>query len=89
MFIPDCQLTAFILDAAWVLIKDTSTLLCSLLSLPLSLSLTVSRSLSLTVSRSLSLSAFHSSPPYLEVDAGSVSEGDRLSAVRYLFRTLY
>lgn len=64
MFIPDCQLTAFILDPVCVLIKDSPTLLCLSPSLPLFLSAL------------LLLSSFHFIwSPYLEVDAGSVSEG--------------
>lgn len=62
LIIPDCQLTAFILDTVWALIKNTSTLVCLSLSLHLSALLFVSASRFIW-------------PLYLKVDAGSVSEG--------------
>lgn len=47
MFIPDCQLTAFILDTAWVLIKDTWARLCLSFSSSLCFSFSVCFSLHL------------------------------------------
>lgn len=62
LIIPDRQLTALILGTVWALIKNTSTLVCLSLSLHLSALLFVSASRFIW-------------PPYLKVDAGSVSEG--------------
>lgn len=75
MIIPDCQLTAFILDTVWALIKNTSTLLYL--------------SLSLSLSALLFVSASHFIwPPYLKVDAGSVSDGQVECCVLFVC-TLY